>query len=421
MKRTTAFLILLISVTTGLLNAQQHEPMQSPQEGLQGWFPQPSGNTENLEFSTIVSKDTVFASAFRTTNSGNSWSRLPSGVIVQGFIGNKFGYGWNGFGDNLSITSDGGETWTNHNTGISAGVFHFVTPNRGYCIGNNGKPCIGKTTDGGKTWVADSTYIGSLPRRFVSYDSLTTYLVGAEFVANQKFNASLFLTTNGGETWRYASRSYFVDLGFNNLAFLDSTTIIAIGATKFVGKSTDLGYTMKACILGDTEATALMGIAIPNKNNVVVVGEHGKIFRSTDAGATWVRQQSGTIAILNDVKFIDSTTGWIVGEGGLILHTMNGGYSWVQPQLPELPDVHAYPNPAGSEINLTYTLPISQHVTILLLNVAGHIVSTPLSNVVETEGVQSLSIDTHTLPSGTYLLRIQSDQYQSVINCSITH
>ncbi len=31
---------------------------------------------------------------------------------------------------------------------------------------------------------------------------------------------------------------------------------------------------------------------------------------------------------LNDVKFINSTTGWAVGNGGTILHTINGGISW---------------------------------------------------------------------------------------------
>ncbi|UCH85221.1 MAG: choice-of-anchor D domain-containing protein [Candidatus Latescibacterota bacterium] len=62
------------------------------------------------------------------------------------------------------------------------------------------------------------------------------------------------------------------------------------------------------------------------------VGHEGTILRTTDGGATWVRQSSGTTSILIGVSFTDVNTGTAVGENGLILRTTDGGETWT-PQV----------------------------------------------------------------------------------------
>ena len=65
------------------------------------------------------------------------------------------------------------------------------------------------------------------------------------------------------------------------------------------------------------------------------VGNLGTIVRTTDGGATWVTQSSGTTAQLSDVSFVDANNGTAVGGGGfissfgIILRTTNGGATWV--------------------------------------------------------------------------------------------
>lgn len=61
---------------------------------------------------------------------------------------------------------------------------------------------------------------------------------------------------------------------------------------------------------------------------VTVVGANGTILHTSDAGASWVLQTSGTTAALNAVDFISPLEGWAAGEAGTILHTSDGGFTW---------------------------------------------------------------------------------------------
>ena len=55
----------------------------------------------------------------------------------------------------------------------------------------------------------------------------------------------------------------------------------------------------------------------------------GKIIKTTNEGASWLEQSSGTTASLCDVSFIDLNTGWVVGDSGTIIKTTDGGTNWI--------------------------------------------------------------------------------------------
>jgi len=59
-----------------------------------------------------------------------------------------------------------------------------------------------------------------------------------------------------------------------------------------------------------------------------VVGNGGKILGTTDAGARWSVQTSGTGFNLNGVWFNRDREGWAVGANGTVLHTTDGGAHW---------------------------------------------------------------------------------------------
>src|SRR5207244_1096214 len=63
-------------------------------------------------------------------------------------------------------------------------------------------------------------------------------------------------------------------------------------------------------------------------NTVVAVGDYGTILRTTDGGATWTRQSSGTTSPLRGVSFTDANTGTAVGDKDTILRTTDGGVTW---------------------------------------------------------------------------------------------
>lgn len=51
---------------------------------------------------------------------------------------------------------------------------------------------------------------------------------------------------------------------------------------------------------------------------------------SSESNAAWKRAESGTLAWLRSVYFLDEKKGWAVGSGGTFLITTNGGASWKQ-------------------------------------------------------------------------------------------
>jgi photosystem II stability/assembly factor-like uncharacterized protein len=81
----------------------------------------------------------------------------------------------------------------------------------------------------------------------------------------------------------------------------------------------------------------LRGVWAIDANNAWVVGAqsdgYGVILRTTDGGTTWMRQGSPAqipAADLERVSAIDGNTAWVVGSQGVILHTADGGNTWTQ-------------------------------------------------------------------------------------------
>jgi photosystem II stability/assembly factor-like uncharacterized protein len=57
----------------------------------------------------------------------------------------------------------------------------------------------------------------------------------------------------------------------------------------------------------------------------IVVGDFGTILPTTDGGATWTRQSSGTTNFLSGVSLVNADTETAVGQAGTILRTTTGG------------------------------------------------------------------------------------------------
>jgi len=59
------------------------------------------------------------------------------------------------------------------------------------------------------------------------------------------------------------------------------------------------------------------------------VGSNGAIYKSSDGGATWTLQSSGTNNFLRSVSFYDSNNGVAVGDKGTVIRTTDGGSNWI--------------------------------------------------------------------------------------------
>ena len=124
--------------------------------------------------------------------------------------------------------------------------------------------------------------------------------------------------------------------GLFDIHLFDQTTAIATGSKSTTLKTNDGGQTWDIQTLNPYKEV-FNSVFFVNNNVGWLVGrgsnKHGSpIYKTTDGGSTWIRQESGTNYELTSVRFIDNNTGWVIGVGGVILKTDNGGDNWVAQQ-----------------------------------------------------------------------------------------
>ncbi|MDP4229267.1 MAG: YCF48-related protein [Bacteroidota bacterium] len=425
MKTHIVILFTAFFSSTALAQDQYTSPPIQPQEPILGWFQQNSGNNGRFTHVFFKNRDTGYVKVGTTytlysTNGGDSWQVYNDSIGVAEFKGD-FGYGYSikGLGW-IGITVDNGKNWKNYNTGIDASDnYYFSSSSRGFCSAAN---FIGRSIDGGKTWTLDTTNVGKISA-FAAIDSMRIFAVGTKYVdpnPPHSYIESIFLTTDGGLTWKFAPREHIQNGGFDGVAVLDSLRAVFIASTIFSYFSGNMGYSLVPInFAGVTERHSLEGISASNARNVTVVGEHGKIFRSYDGGINWQEQNSGTQNTLYGVMFIDSITGWAVGDGGIILHTTNGGFASVNRIKSDSLETQIFPDPARENLTLGMMLPVAQHISLSILDISGSILMQPLTNVMESAGFHFIPLDIHSLASAGYILKIQTERYQSVIKFTV--
>jgi photosystem II stability/assembly factor-like uncharacterized protein len=74
----------------------------------------------------------------------------------------------------------------------------------------------------------------------------------------------------------------------------------------------------------------LHSVVTLGQEDVLIIGDYGTIYHSSDDGKNWEKQETGTENHLYHSSFIDNQNGWICGFLGTILHTSNGGKTWEQ-------------------------------------------------------------------------------------------
>ncbi len=78
----------------------------------------------------------------------------------------------------------------------------------------------------------------------------------------------------------------------------------------------------------------LFSVTFPTEKEGWACGRYGTILHTSDGGATWSPQSSGTTFTLSGICFTDSKNGWAVGNEGTIVHTSDGGRTWTLQESP---------------------------------------------------------------------------------------
>ena len=117
-------------------------------------------------------------------------------------------------------------------------------------------------------------------------------------------------------------------MDFNGIGFhRDGRTGAAVGGLGRIVRTSDAGVTWSSGV-SNTSFT-LRAVCFTSATEAWAVGFNGTVLRSTNSGATWVRQTNvGASENLFDVHFATPDTGWVVGSNGVVLRTFDRGEHW---------------------------------------------------------------------------------------------
>lgn len=353
-------------------------------DGGQTWTTMPTlainGTGRDIQFIDASNGFLVGTSTFRmssTTDGGQTWvmnSNLPSTTYyaVHAFSTNKIivaGSANGGF--NVRITTDGGATWT----GAAAGTgtlyaLEFTDSLTAYAAGASGKSF--KSTDGGYTWaelpsaaasassifgmhisgsniflVGDRTFVvrstdggatfsavqfrpANIPdiiMRGVSSSGNTVYISGD--------NGAFYKSTDNGSTW--TTPTQIAKAGFIQALWADGNGRIiaggtAEGATNPIGiaqfmYSSDYGNTWNGVSLSSS-SNDIRSLSMINSTTGYACGSGGKIYKTTNGGASWDSIYTTSIQALSRIYFYNENLGITVGNGGSMYKTTDGGVTW---------------------------------------------------------------------------------------------
>ncbi len=211
---------------------------------------------------------------------------------------------------------------------------HFFDINNGFII-KKSKPQFGLTTDGGISWkIRDAfpnSYTSLFPQSIVWIGNIGWELEGSGGMVHK--------TTDGGLTWTHPTNGF--NRYGNDIMFRTTNEgYMACGSTG--GTYDDDGAILKTSDSGETWSQlktfgsamhsvffidSQTGWATSHDLNLLL------IFRTTDAGVTWVstpidRQNVGNSWRIKELYFQTNQIGYAATSTNYLLKTTNGGVSW---------------------------------------------------------------------------------------------
>lgn len=277
----------------------------------------------------------------RTTNGGTTWigSVLPRGGQYESirFVNERVGY-VSGADRNeqgsidinlggIFRTTDGGSTWTDISPVVRdiGGTIRrarvwgnfFINETTGILIGGgcgDEPQTFFRTTDGGRTWqLATYTVANTGLSHVIMYD--------AEGLCYASSSGRIWRSNNGGRSWNVVSSSGS-EIWQENLSIAGQSFLVATAGTECIGGGGTVGdirFSTNGAVSFNRFQTRnqMFGTHLINADTGWAVGIGREVYRTSNAGRTWSAYRCGLDddANLDDVWFINDTTGWIVGNG----------------------------------------------------------------------------------------------------------
>ncbi len=114
----------------------------------------------------------------------------------------------------------------------------------------------------------------------------------------------------------------------NAMYFLNQQTGFVAGSSVFkVQRTTNGGANWM--MMPNLGTSTLYAIYAWDTANVIIGGStSGKLFKTSNSGTTWDTINLGVTNTIYNIKFVNSTSGYLSGSSGLFRFTTNGGLNW---------------------------------------------------------------------------------------------
>jgi photosystem II stability/assembly factor-like uncharacterized protein len=253
--------------------------------------------------------------------------------------------------DGVFKSINGGESWTQINTGLSnKEVLSFaIDPkNTNVIYAGTGRDGVYRSTNGGKNWVQMSNGLMNIAeQQWISIHSFAidpenTQTLYTGVWGGQSWGGGIFKSTNGGESWSQTIN------GLSKTVINGLLTPVDIKSLTIDPKNTNVIYagTWGGGVFKSTNKginwTRISGIgswwvyclAIDPKNTqTIYTGTNSGIFKSTDSGKSWIKINTGLLD--SDVEVyslaINPVNTQIIYSGtGDVFKSINGGKKWTR-------------------------------------------------------------------------------------------
>ncbi len=239
-----------------------------------------------------------------------------------------------GYYGKILKSTDYGSVWNSLNSNVKENLnsIYFSSNSTGYAVGNSG--VIIKTSNEGLNWTNLRNGITHIFISGIFLDHNTGWISGP---------AGVIKTTNGGTNWITAwdsisYRDLYPLLNFtdNNNGWLVYTYYLPkLYKTTNTGANWELIHTFTA---NSGERHYPYSVFFEDNNTGFISGQkelfngggfyhNGEVFKTTNGGSNWEILSFGN-KVMYDVKFVNSTTGYLAGDGGNLWKTTNTGVNW---------------------------------------------------------------------------------------------
>jgi photosystem II stability/assembly factor-like uncharacterized protein len=369
------------------------------------------------------------SSLYATKNGGESWNPLVLNttrwVIDVSIVDSNHIWICTANPCEIIATTDGGITWSTQYEADDtvSSFFNYIEmfdEYNGIAMGDApfpplGKPvCFLKTTDGGNNWLTiNNPFINAASITWQNIDFINPELGFYSPSYDGSSGHSIYKTVDGGSSWQVLPdvNGYILNLKFNsgNFGFVFMHTSFPSSSgyilrTSNCGEVWDTVFTTSAAIDAGRDFEF-----VKDDPSKVWFCTNNNLYFSGDSGKTWsLDSLSSKFAHSSDLVVVDGKVCWFLCES--VYRNLNADVVNSVDKNPTLSNDFKlnqnYPNPFNPVTTISYSIPISARVELIIYDILGNEIKTLVSEYKET-GSYEVKFEASDLSSGVYFYKLK--------------